>query len=170
MGPWKQPVLRAIEDFKRTLGRDDAFKLYIPLAKQFNGNITNDAVERIFKQAKDRGFDVLLEQLVKSVMQALPYPNARHPALQKPRLFFDTTFAFVVCNSLIRENRQEYLHLVKTFHEFGHILTPGLIESKEEINALQVVRDADAAFESHGKNGVRLLQSFWIRRKNSGQW
>jgi hypothetical protein len=170
MGPWKQPVLRAIEDFKRTLRRDDAFKLYIPLAKQFNANVTNDAVERIFKQAKDRGFDVLLEQLVKSVMQALPYPNARHPALQKPRLFFDTTFAFVVCNSLIRENRQEYLHLVKNFHEFGHILTPGLIESKEEINDLQVVRDADAAFESHGKNARETVAVLLDTPENSGQW
>ena len=71
MGPWKQPVLRAIEEFKRISGRDDAFKLYIPLAKQFNSSITNDAVERIFKQAKDRGFDVFLEPLVKSVMRAL---------------------------------------------------------------------------------------------------
>ena len=151
MGPWKQPVLRAIEEFKRILGRDDAFKLYIPLAKQFNSNITNDAVERIFKQAKDRGFDVFLEPLVKSVMQALPYPNARHPALQKPVLFFDTTFAFVVCDCEIIENRQEYLHLLKLLHEFGHILTPGLIESKGEINAMEVVRNADEAFKKDGK-------------------
>ena len=133
------------------MGRDDAFKLYIPLAKQFNSSITNDAVERIFKQAKDRGFDVFLEPLVKSVMRALPYPNARHPALQKPILFFDTAFAFVVCNSEIRENRQEYLHLLKLFHEIGNILTPGLIESKGEINAMQVVRDADEAFKKDGK-------------------
>ena len=29
MGPWKQSVLRAIEEFKRILGQDNAFKLYI---------------------------------------------------------------------------------------------------------------------------------------------
>jgi hypothetical protein len=46
-------------------------------------NITKDVVEKIFKQAKDYGFDVLLEQLVQSVMQALPYQNERHLALQK---------------------------------------------------------------------------------------
>uniref|UniRef100_A0A7S0M7W0 Uncharacterized protein n=1 Tax=Cryptomonas curvata TaxID=233186 RepID=A0A7S0M7W0_9CRYP len=84
-------------------------------------------------------------------MQALPYPNARHPALQKPILFFDTAFAFVVCNSEIRENRQEYLRLLKLFREFGHILTSGLIESKGEINAMQVVRNADEAFKKDGK-------------------
>jgi hypothetical protein len=157
MGPWKQPILRAIQEFKRNLGRDDAFKLYIPLAKQFNPKVTNDAVERIFKQAKDRGFDVLLEPLAFSVMQALPYPNARHPDLQKPVFVFDTTFAFAACNSEIKENRQEYLHLVKLFHEFGHMLTPGLIESKGEINAMEVVRKADEAFKKHGRKAREAI-------------
>ena len=77
--------------------------LLVPLAKQFNANITNNAVERIFKQVKDRGFDVLLELLVKSVMQALPYPNARHPALQNfgSHCCFSTQGSRLLCATVL---------------------------------------------------------------------
>lgn len=152
-GSFLQPVLRATQIFKKIMSHPKAFLLFIPVARLFNPKVEDSQVEAIFKEVHERGCDVFIRNLSKAVMQCIPYPNTRDSTLTRPQLLFDFFYAFSAGKSPIEDDRQEYVHVVKLFHEFCHLMVPGFIRSTG-VDVMKIA--ADAAREQNPVEAERL--------------